>query len=378
MAVKVKINGFIEGTQPEELMKLLLTLASNWGDVFDSNKLKVKHLSGAMTNVVYRITWPQNNTGNDDRTVLVRIYGEGSDIFFDRDEEIRTFESISTHGYGPRLLGQFPEGRIEEFIHAKTLSASDLRDPEISSLIAVKMKEFHQLNISDSKIPLLWPRMQKWLIKAKSLCSEEEVKEFQLDILENEIDTLEKELSQSHQVVAFCHNDLQYGNIMINEETKSVTLIDYEYASYNPIAYDLANHFCEWAANYHTDTPHVLDYNMYPDFEERKRFVQAYLNSTGNLPSDAEVNQLIDDVEKYTLPNHIFWGLWGIISGHVTHIDFDYIEYARQRFKQYWLMKPELLKGKTVTSQTKNETNGGGAHVDSKKEKENGAGSLVT
>lgn len=39
---------------------------------------------------------------------------------------------------------------------------------------------------------------------------------------------------------------------------------DYEYASFNPIAYDLANHFCEMAANYHTDTPHILDYNKYP------------------------------------------------------------------------------------------------------------------
>lgn len=39
---------------------------------------------------------------------------------------------------------------------------------------------------------------------------------------------------------------------------------DYEYSSYNPVAYDFANHFCEMAANYHTDTPHILDYNAYP------------------------------------------------------------------------------------------------------------------
>lgn len=39
---------------------------------------------------------------------------------------------------------------------------------------------------------------------------------------------------------------------------------DYEYASFNPVAYDLANHFCEMAANYHTDTPHILDYSIYP------------------------------------------------------------------------------------------------------------------
>lgn len=39
---------------------------------------------------------------------------------------------------------------------------------------------------------------------------------------------------------------------------------DYEYASYNPIAYDIANHFSEMAANYHTDHPHILDYTKYP------------------------------------------------------------------------------------------------------------------
>jgi hypothetical protein len=39
---------------------------------------------------------------------------------------------------------------------------------------------------------------------------------------------------------------------------------DYEYSSYNPVAYDIANHFCEMAANYHTDTPHILDYSKYP------------------------------------------------------------------------------------------------------------------
>ncbi|KAJ0751830.1 putative ethanolamine kinase [Helianthus annuus] len=71
-----------------------------------------------MTNIVYRITWPKNTAEDDVRTVLVRIYGEGTDIFFDREEEIRTFGLISTHGHGPHLLAKFPEGRVEEFIHA--------------------------------------------------------------------------------------------------------------------------------------------------------------------------------------------------------------------------------------------------------------------
>lgn len=37
--------------------------------------------------------------------------------------------------------------------------------------------------------------------------------------------TLENELSEEDQRIGFCHNDLQYGNIMIDEETRVVTII---------------------------------------------------------------------------------------------------------------------------------------------------------
>lgn len=335
----VKTNGFIV---PEELLVLLLKLASKWGDVMDKDMIKIVHLSGAMTNEVYRISWPMK-TENESRTVLVRIYGEGVDLFFNRDDEIRTFECISKLGQGPGLLGCFSEGRVEEFIHARTLSANDLREPEISDLIATKLKEFHDLDMPGPKKVALWDRMRNWLCEAKNLCTSEHFNDFRLEALEEEIHLLEKEISCENQEVKFCHNDLQYGNIMINEEIKLITLIDYEYASFNPVAYDLANHFCEMAANYHTDTPHVLNYNLYPSAEERERFVRRYLSSAGKEPSDIEVKQLIEDAEKFTLANHLFWGLWGIISGYVNHIEFDYMEYARQRFEQYWLKKPTIL-----------------------------------
>ncbi|KAH6782448.1 Protein kinase superfamily protein [Perilla frutescens var. hirtella] len=339
MAVK---KGFLEGILPEELMKLLLSLASDWGDVIEYGGLKVDHLSGAMTNEVYRISWPSKM--ENARNVLVRIYGDGVELFFNRDEEIRTFECLSEHGYGPKLLGHFKGGRVEEFIYARTLSAADLRDPETAALIAAKMREFHNLEMPGPKESILWNRLRNWLSEAKKLCSPDHAKAYHLDTLEQEITFLEKALSMDHQEIGFCHNDMQYGNIMIDDNDRSITIIDYEYASYNPVAYDIANHFCEMAANYHTDTPHILDYSKYPDLEERKRFIQNYHISSGNNePSEAAVNKLADDVEKYTLANHIFWGLWGLISAYVNHIDFDYKEYARQRFEQYWLRKAEIL-----------------------------------
>ncbi|XP_062175721.1 probable choline kinase 2 isoform X2 [Alnus glutinosa] len=331
-----------EDRLPGEAKEILKSLAAKWGDVVDTSELQVFSLKGAMTNQVFQIKWP-TETKDVSRKVLVRIYGQGVEVFFDRDDEIRTFEFISKHGQGPRLLGRFSNGRIEEFINARTLSASDLRDPKTSALIASKMKEFHDLEMPGPKNVRLWERLRKWLHAAKSLASPEEAKAFCLDTIEEDISILEKELSQAHQHIVFCHNDLQYGNIMIDEKTNSITIIDYEYASYNPVAFDIANHFCEMAADYHTETPHILDFSKYPGLEERQRFVRIYLSSSGNEPSNVEVEQLLQDVEKYTLANHLFWGLWGIISEHVNEIDFDYIEYARQRFQQYWSRKPTLL-----------------------------------
>lgn len=324
---------------PCDARAILYELASTWSDVADSQALDVIPLKGAMTNEVFQIGWKSTGLDNRGRKVLVRIYGEGVDLFFDREDEIKTFEAVSKHGHGPTLLGRFANGRVEEFIHARTLSAHDLRDPDISSLIAAKLRYFNDLDMPGPRKVLLWDRLRNWLKAAKELSSVEEAKEFRLDVVEEEISCLENELSSENQKIGFCHNDLQYGNIMMDEETKLVTIIDYEYASFNPVAYDIANHFCEMAADYHTETPHVLDYSKYPDVEERRRFVQAYLSSSEEIPEDTEVENLLEDVEKYALASHLLWGLWGIISDHVNDIDFDYMEYARQRFNQFWLRR---------------------------------------
>ncbi|PPS06706.1 hypothetical protein GOBAR_AA13944 [Gossypium barbadense] len=356
----IKKNGFIPSSAPEELKNVLKAVASEWGDkIQDMEEFHVIPLKGAMTNEVFQINWP---TIHDDlhQKVLVRIYGEGVELFFNRDDEIRTFECMSKHGQGPRLLGRFPDGRIEEFIHARTLSAADLRDPEISALIAAKLREFHNLDMPGPKDVLLWKRLRTWLGNAKKFCSPKDAKDFCLNVLGDEINVLEKELAKDYQEIGFCHNDLQYVEpsaaleFMKQKESKhekprdwaSLFPEDYEYASYNPVAYDLANHFCEMAANYHTETPHLLDYSIYPGVYGGAPEIHlciSHIFRLGNEPIDAEVEQLLIDAEKYTLANHLFWGLWGIISGHVNKIDFDYLEYARQRFQQYWLSKPLLL-----------------------------------
>lgn len=62
-----------------------------------------------------------------------------------------------------------------------------------------------------------------------------------------------------------------------------IRLIDYEYAGVNPVALDLANHWCEYGANYHTDTPHVLDYTKFPDHDHQAGFIHAYIETVVSM-----------------------------------------------------------------------------------------------
>ena len=117
-AVEDRVNNKA-GRLPGEARRILLSLASSWDNVTDSNALQVIPLKGAMTNEVYQIKWPTNTETS--RKVLVRIYGEGVEVFFDRANEIKTFEFMSKNGQGPQLLERFSNGRIEEFIHARVI-----------------------------------------------------------------------------------------------------------------------------------------------------------------------------------------------------------------------------------------------------------------
>ena len=65
---------------PGEAKEMLKSLASKWEDIDDANSLQVIPLKGAMTNEVFQIKWP-TKTQNMSRKVVVRIYGEGVEVF---------------------------------------------------------------------------------------------------------------------------------------------------------------------------------------------------------------------------------------------------------------------------------------------------------
>ncbi len=53
----------------------------------------------------------------------------------------------------PRVYGTYDNGRIEEFFDSVTLTAADIRDPEISRWIGARMAELHSVDIESVGVP---------------------------------------------------------------------------------------------------------------------------------------------------------------------------------------------------------------------------------
>jgi ethanolamine kinase len=57
-----------------------------------------------------------------------------------------------------------------------------------------------------------------------------------------------------------------------------VQFIDYEYSAHNPFAFDIGNHFCEYAGP-------ECNYANYPTVDEASHFVRHYLNAGSDIPA---------------------------------------------------------------------------------------------
>lgn len=72
-----------------------------------------------------------------------------------------------------------------------------------------------------------------------------------LEEVRKELDRLYSAVNKIQSPVVFAHNDLLLGNILYDPSSESkVTFIDYEYADYNFQAYDIGNHFDEFAGTF--------------------------------------------------------------------------------------------------------------------------------
>ena len=109
------------------------------------------------------------------RKLLLRIYGPQVEHLIDRESELQILRRLARKKIGPRLLGTFTNGRFEQFFHARTLTARDLRVPETSKQIAKRMRELHDgielLEEEREEGAFIWRNWNKWVDRCEEVIS---------------------------------------------------------------------------------------------------------------------------------------------------------------------------------------------------------------
>lgn len=278
----------------------------------------LKVIQGGITNLLYLMT--PNVETEESKKLLLRVYGENTEVLIDREREEKLFYEVGSLGFGPKLYGIFGNGRLEQWYdNAHTVP---LHERKHCKKIAARLAEMHSLQPvllqKEASTPLLWKTIDKWFGIASAVEFKDDHEKQtryeqlnwpniakQIEIMrsilpsarnENDMDKLcaylvqqqsDEQLKQMTQKQfndkvykiafnfmcenVFSHNDLLGGNVLHLEDTQEIKFVDFEYGSYNYRAFDFANHFCEYAG-------FDCDWKKhFPDKKHMKQFVHDYL-----------------------------------------------------------------------------------------------------
>lgn len=63
--------------------------------------------------------------------VLVRVYGERTELLVDRENEVRNFQLLRAHGCAPKLYCTFQNGLCYEYMRGMALGPEHIREPRL-------------------------------------------------------------------------------------------------------------------------------------------------------------------------------------------------------------------------------------------------------
>jgi ethanolamine kinase len=349
--------------------------------------IKFKRFTEGITNTLTKATieCPGNTPSEVDRNaILIRAYGKGTDVLIDRQRELNSHTLLASRGLAPALLAKFKNGLMYKYVEGDVCSPEDLRKAEVYRQVAKRLGEWHgalpitaistfpQTNgktpgqksaqatdrqHTPTPTPNTWTVVGQW-IDALPQDTPDQAK--RREDLRAEYESIVAKFSDVpglyNRPYVFSHCDLLSGNVIVQRPTGSTTdscttypvaFIDYEYTTPSPAAFDISNHFAEWAG-------FECDHAAVPTKSQRRDFLRHYVASFyDNVISQedgvgveidlrAAVDQLYEQVDAFRGVPGFYWGVWALIQATISQIEFDYASYAEIRLGEYWAWKAEV------------------------------------
>jgi ethanolamine kinase len=281
----------------------------------------------------------------DADSILMRAYGNNTDILIDRDREATSHLVCAKNGLAPPLLARFRNGLLYRFIPGEVCTPKDLGTEQTWRAVARRLGQWHAklpisaisttekalngVNGNDAiidrmPVPNIWTVMRKWIDALPQTTPKQQTrKSFLEKELERSFSDLDNQDGPGEHGFVFAHCDLLSANVIKTKDEHGVAFIDYEYSAPGPAAFDLANHFSEW-------TGYECDYNLIPTRPTRHAFLQEYLSAyysqLGQPQPKSALQSLEKEVDRFRGMPGFYWGIWALIQATISQIDFNYAE----------------------------------------------------
>jgi thiamine kinase-like enzyme len=153
---------------------------------------------------------------------------------------------------------------------------------------------------------------------------------------------------RAHRPLPLPHHQAPHHNDATTTTSKAghISFIDYEYGAWSYRAYDIANHWCEWAG-------FACAWHNLPTPGQEAAWVRAYLRAVRRLEGrispggvvavhgeeeeeqdasdEQEEEQLLAEARTLAIASHVYWGVWALVQARISALPFGYAPYAQAR-----------------------------------------------
>lgn len=273
-------------------------------------KINISILSGGITNKLYR-AWCSKGD------VAIRIYGDKTEMFIDRDREYSALTQMADEGITTRPVAYLPEKHVtivEYLTGAYTLKNKDFLRDDMREMILDPVRRIHA---SGAVLDYIFNPYEQCM-KLGGLLDNLHVDypEFDIKGTLNDLKKLDEKIDIPRKDYVITHNDLLADNfIMVTDEYKDkfekpLYIIDWEYGAMGPRYYDMADMFQEILV------PREVEKSIVEHYCEGKEFDKSlyYCDMFKPFPD-------------------IYWFLWSLIQLNVSTIKFDFYTYGKEKYE---------------------------------------------
>jgi thiamine kinase-like enzyme len=275
-------------------------------------------LGGGITNHNYVVLLDGGPDQPGGAKYVMRIPGDGTDIFIDREREHLNHVAAAAAGVTPPLLYTlepekctvvpFIEG---ETMHPETLAGNRERLGKVVDVI----RAYHDKAAFANQIRV-FDMIRQYMDMARDVDAPLPA---DIDWMLRLSDKIEQAMSRNVPRPVACHNDLLSENFILDQAGK-MWVIDWEYGGMTDPYFDLGD-FC---------VEHPLT-----DDEERFIITRYCGQMVPHRYARMVLHKLVAD---------LWWSIWAMIQVRLSKIDFDFSEYGANRVARFHAnaAKPEL------------------------------------